>query len=143
MKKWIILLLASVFAMPSWAEQFKNIKDVEVHYSAFNSTFLTAEMARNYSLKRNGYSAILNISVLDNSQAGKPAITADISGNSRNLVGQIRQLNFREVKEGNAIYYLAEFPVSEEESLTFDLNVNAGIKGNGTLKFTQKFYVEE
>ncbi len=98
MKKWITLLLASVFAMPSWAEQFKNIKDVEVHYSAFNSTFLTAEMARTYSLQRNGYSAILNISVLDNSQAGKPAITAVVSGNSRNLVGQTRQLNFREVK---------------------------------------------
>ncbi|KOO09797.1 hypothetical protein AKJ18_37535, partial [Vibrio xuii] len=96
-----------------------------------------------YNLKRNGYSAILNISVLDNSQAGKPAITADVSGSSRNLIGQTRELSFREVKEGNAIYYLAEFPVSEEENLTFDVKVNAGIKGNGTLQFTQKFYVEE
>ncbi|KOO05143.1 DUF4426 domain-containing protein [Vibrio nereis] len=143
MKKWIALLLASTLAMPSWAEQFKNIKDVEVHYSAFNSTFLTSEVARTYNLKRNGYSAILNISVLDNSQAGKPAITADVSGSSRNLIGQTRELSFREVKEGNAIYYLAEFPVSEEENLTFDVKVNAGIKGNGTLQFTQKFYVEE
>lgn len=92
MKKWIILLLASVFAMPSWAEQFKYIKDVEVHYSAFNSTFLTAEMARNYSLKRNGYSAILNISVLDNLKQGSqrlppifPVTAATWSVKSANL----------------------------------------------------------
>lgn len=143
MKKWITLALISLFAVPSWAGQFKTIKDVEVHYSAFNSTFLTAQVAKNYKLKRNAYSAILNISVLDNSQAGKPAITAEINGTSKNLLGQTRQLNFREVQEGDAIYYLAEFPISQEEQLTFDLDVNAGIKGTGRLKFTQKFYVEE
>lgn len=143
MKQWITLLLVSMIALPSYAGQFKTIKDVEVHYSAFNSTFLTPQVARSYKLKRNGYSAILNISVLDNSQAGKPAITADISGSAKNLIGQMRDLSFREVKEGDAIYYLAEFPVSEEERLTFNIDVNAGIKGTGTLKFTQKFYVEE
>lgn len=143
MKKWITLLLVSLFAAPSFAGQFKNIKDVEVHYSAFNSTFLTPQVARSYKLKRNGYSAILNISVLDNSQAGKPAITAQLSGHSKNLIGQMRELTFKEVKEGDAIYYLAEFPISEEERLTFNIDVNAGIKGTGALKFSQKFYVEE
>jgi hypothetical protein len=143
MKIWITLLLASLVALPAFAGQFKTIKEVEVHYSAFNSTFLTPQVARSYKLKRNGYSAILNISVLDNYQPGKPAITASISGSAKNLIGQKRTLNFREVKEGNAIYYLAEFPISDEENLTFDIDVSAGNKGAGRLKFTQKFYVEE
>ncbi|EGA69288.1 hypothetical protein VISI1226_18931 [Vibrio sinaloensis DSM 21326] len=143
MKTWISLMLASVLAVPAWAGQFKTIKDVEVHYSAFNSTFLTPQVARSYKLKRNGYSALLNISVLDNYQAGKPAITAKITGTAKNLIGQTRELSFREVKEANAIYYLAEFPISDEENLTFTIDVNAGNKGTGTLKFTQKFYVEE
>ncbi|MDN3683898.1 DUF4426 domain-containing protein [Vibrio sinaloensis] len=139
MKTWISLMLASLLAVPAWAGQFKTIKDVEVHYSAFNSTFLTPQVARSYKLKRNGYSALLNISVLDNYQAGKPAITAKITGTAKNLIGQTRELSFREVKEANAIYYLAEFPISDEENLTFTIDVNAGNKGTGTLKFTQKF----
>ena len=143
MKKWITLALASLLALPAWAGQFKTIKDVEVHYSAFNSTFLTPQVARSYELKRNGYSTIINISVLDNYQAGKPAITAKVSGSAKNLIGQTKTLEFREVKEGSAIYYLAEFPISEEENLTFNIDVNAGNKGTGRLKFTQKFYVEE
>ncbi|MDA0120680.1 DUF4426 domain-containing protein [Vibrio sp. T11.5] len=143
MKKWITLALASLLALPAWAGQFKTIKDVEVHYSAFNSTFLTPQVARSYELKRNGYSAIINISVLDNYQAGKPAINAKVSGSAKNLIGQTKTLEFREVKEGSAIYYLAEFPISEEENLTFNIDVNAGNKGTGRLKFTQKFYVEE
>ncbi|MCG9583993.1 DUF4426 domain-containing protein [Vibrio tubiashii] len=143
MKQWITLILATALALPAWAGQFKTIKDVEVHYSAFNSTFLTPQVARSYKLKRNGYSAILNISVLDNSQVGKPAITAELSGSAKNLIGQTRELSFREVKEGSAIYYLAEFPISDEERLTFNIDVSAGNKGAGALKFTQKFHVEE
>jgi len=143
MRQWIIALLLAFAALPSSAEQFHSIKNVEVHYSAFNSTFLTPEVARSYQLTRNGYSAILNISVLDTSTLGKPAIEAKISGNVRSLLGNIRELEFSEIKEGDAIYYLAEFPVSNEEDLTFDIDVNAGMKGTGKLKFTQKFYVEE
>ncbi|MFY2509730.1 DUF4426 domain-containing protein [Vibrio pectenicida] len=143
MKTWITVILAFLFSFPSSAEQFKTIKEIEVHYSAFNSTFLTSQVASNYQLKRNGYSAILNISVLDTYQAGKPAMTAKITGDAKNLIGQIKTLEFTEVKEGNAIYYLAEFSISDEENLTFNIDINAGNKGTGRLKFSQKFYVEE
>ncbi|PMG34795.1 hypothetical protein BCU97_02385 [Vibrio splendidus] len=143
MRLWITALLTALVAFPNWAGQFKSIKDVEVHYSAFNSTFLTAQVAKQYQLKRNGYSAILNISVLDNSSLGKPATTAKVSGTAKNLVGNTRTLKFREIKEGDAIYYLAEFPVTHEENITFTIDINAGLKGAGPLRFTQKFYIEE
>ncbi len=143
MRQWILALLLACAALPANAEQLINIKDVEVHYSAFNSTFLTPQVANSYKLTRNGYSAVLNISVLDTSTAGKPAVEAKLSGQVKNLIGNMRELEFSEVKEGNAIYYLAEFPISNEEDLSFDIDVNAGLKGAGKLRFTQKFYVEK
>ncbi|MBY7924413.1 DUF4426 domain-containing protein [Vibrio fluvialis] len=142
MRQWILALLLACATLPANAEQLINIKDVEVHYSAFNSTFLT-QVAKSYKLTRNGYSAVLNISVLDTSTAGKPAVEAKLSGQVKNLIGNMRELEFSEVKEGNAIYYLAEFPISNEEDLSFDIDVNAGLKGAGKLRFTQKFYVEK
>ncbi|WP_428774077.1 DUF4426 domain-containing protein [Vibrio sp.] len=143
MNKWITVVLLGLLSATSWAEQFKTVKDVEVHYSAFNSTFLTPQVARSYQLKRNSYNAILNISVLDRSQPGKPSIEAKLSGYARNLIGNSRNLTFREVKEGDAIYYLAEVPISNEENITFKVDVDAGIKGADTLTFSQKFYVDE
>ncbi|MCG6407256.1 DUF4426 domain-containing protein [Vibrio fluvialis] len=143
MRQWILALLLACAALPANAEQLINIKDVEVHYSAFNSTFLTPQVAKSYKLTRNGYSAVLNISVLDTSTVGKPAVEAKLSGQVKNLIGNMRELEFSEVKEGNAIYYLAEFPISNEEDLSFDIDVNAGLKGAGKLRFTQKFYVEK
>lgn len=142
MRQWTLALLLACAAIPASAEQLINIKDVEVHYSAFNSTFLTPQVAKSYQLTRNGYSAVLNISVLDTNTVGKPAVEATLSGQVKNLIGNMRELAFSEVKEGNAIYYLAEFPISNEEELRFDIDVNAGLKGAGKLKFTQKFYVE-
>jgi hypothetical protein len=53
---------------PVTAGQFKTIKDVEVHYSAFNTAFLTPKIARQYNLSRDGYHALLKISILDNAQ---------------------------------------------------------------------------
>ncbi len=143
MNKWITALLISLLSLPTFAGQFKNMKDIEVHYVAFNSTFLTPKIARSYDIKRNDYLAIINISVLDRASLGKPALEAKISGQARNLIGQIQKLTFREIKEGDAIYYLAELPITHEETFTFDIDVKSGNKGSGKLKFTQKFFVEE
>ncbi len=143
MKKWLSTALISFISLSVHAEQFKNIKNSEIHYSAFNSTLLTAEVATQYQLKRNGHSAILNISVLDNSKLGKPAVDASITGTAKNLIGQIKTLEFKQIKEGQAIYYLAQFSISDEESLTFNINVDAGMTGSGPITFTQKFYVED
>ncbi|PMH43728.1 hypothetical protein BCU68_13385 [Vibrio sp. 10N.286.49.B3] len=143
MSKWILVTLSILLALPSWAGQFITIKDIEVHYSAFNSTFLTPTIAQEYQLTRNSHSALLNISVIDRSKLGKPATSAKLSGHAKNLIGQIKTLSFREIKEGQAIYYLAEFPISSQENLTFDIHVDAGLAGTGTLRFNQKFYIEE
>ncbi|WP_034415144.1 DUF4426 domain-containing protein [Candidatus Photodesmus blepharus] len=143
MKRWIIGSLLATFAVePTLADQFKSIKDIEVHYSAFNSTFLTDQVAQRYGIRRNSHSAIINIVLLDNARTRKPATTAKISGISKNLIGHVYKLAFKEIKEGNSIYYLAEFPITNEENIFFDLDINAGNKGIGKLQFRQIFYIE-
>jgi hypothetical protein len=139
----LLIGLTTLLPTAAIAEQFKTIKNIEVHYSAFNSAFLSAEMARQYHLQRTGHDGLLNISILDTTQVGKPAIIGLVQGKVTNLIGQYKTLNFTEIKEGNAIYYLTQFPIEGEELLNFDINIDADIKGPGNLKFQQKFYVEE
>ncbi len=143
MRKWMMSLLLTLLALPASAEQQKTIKDIEVPYSAINSTFLTPTVARSYPRTRNGNTAILNISVLDRASLGKPATEAKLTGHAKTLIGNLRELSFKQVKEGNAIYYLADVPISNEEMLTFDIDVDAGLKGAGKLTFSQKFYTEQ
>lgn len=144
--KWIIsaLILAVSLVSPLvQAEQSKEIGQLEVHYIAFPSTFITPEIASQYQISRSAYNGLINITVLDKMQNGKPAITGILQGRVRNLLGNSNTLNFREIKEGDAVYYIAEFRISDQETYIFDIDINAEGNRSGKLTFNQKFYVDD
>lgn len=122
------------------AEQFKQFSNLEVHYIAIPSTFIQPKIAKQYAIKRSKNNGLLNISILDNKQ-NKQAIEATLTGTGKNLIGQTHQLVFAQIKEGDAIYYLAEYPYTNEEIVNFNIKIKTKTKSN-TLKFQHKFYVE-
>ena len=134
-------LLAIAFVSASSAENMKKMDNINVHYIALGSTFLTPEIAKAYGIERSRYKGLVNISVLDNTQKGNPSKTVVINGKARNDVGQIKSLDFMEVKEGDAVYYLAQVSYTNEETIYFDINItDKGQQHN--LTFSQKFYVD-
>ncbi|WP_445426764.1 MULTISPECIES: DUF4426 domain-containing protein [unclassified Alishewanella] len=133
------MLSSLLFVSSVHAEQKKQLGDWDIHYIAFNSTFLTPEVARAANLSRNKNNAIINISVLDT--ASQQAQEVIISGIARNLLGQQRNLTFREIKDGAAIYYIAVMPFRNEEQFRFSLDIRQGNKRQ-QLNFEQKLYTE-
>ena len=138
--KWLCAL-AFMLTTTVNAENMKKLNDLNVHYIAIGSTFLTPEIAKAYGIERSRYKGLVNIAVLDNTQDGNPAKTVNISGKARNDVGQIKSLDFMEVKEGDAVYYLAQVGYSNEETIYFDINITDKGKQHN-LTFSQKFYVD-
>lgn len=135
----IITALLCVMGNAS-AEIKQRLGNWDVHYIAFTSTFLTPEIARANNIQRSGKNAVVNISVLDANS--KQAQTVNMTGTARNLLGTAKPLTFTQVKEGEAIYYLATVPFSHKETLRFDITIK---QGNVTknLKFQQMMYVED
>lgn len=133
----IVLLCSS---LPSVAEQSQDFANLQVHYIALPSTFLQASIAQNYAIKRSKYTGLVNISVLDKN-AGKQAVSATLSGSGTNLLGQVSILKFKKISEGDAIYYLASYPFSNEEIVNFAIKITTKNQTN-TLKFQHKFYVD-
>lgn len=140
--KLLLAITISVFAMSyASAENMKKLGSMNVHYMAIGSTFFTPEIAKVYGITRSRYNGLINISVLDNTKAGTPAKTVSIIGKAKNNLGQFKTIEFNEVKEGDAIYYLAQIKYRNEETMHFTLIINDG-KEQQTLNFTQKFYVD-
>ena len=83
----ILLLIVSLLLVSATAsaEQKKELRQWEVHYIVFPTTFLTPEIAKANGLIRSKYNALVNISVLD--KTTKIAQRIDISGTARNLIG--------------------------------------------------------
>ncbi len=64
-----------------------------------------------------------------------------LSGKARNLLGTEKKLSFREIREGNAIYYIAELSHTNEERFKFIIDVTQN-GTNGQINFEQTFFVD-
>lgn len=143
MAKFYQILCVSIllcFSLPASAEQFQEFGNLQVHYIALPSTFLTPDIAQHYGIKRSKYTGVINITVLDKAAKLK-AVAADLSGSGDNLIGQSQRLEFKTITEGDAIYYIATYPFSNEEIVNFNVKINSQNKTN-MLKFQHKFYVD-
>ena len=141
---WFIPIIAAtllLFSQVSSAENMKKLGSMNVHYIAFGATFLTPEIAKAYGIERSKYNGLVNISVLDNTKKGTPAKSVGISGTAQNLTGQFKRLEFEEVREGSAIYYLAQVSYRDKEKIKFDITITDDGKTH-QLSFSQTFYVD-
>lgn len=112
--------------------------DTTVHYNTFNSTFLTPDIAKAAELNRSKNQGVINISVIKD---GKPQM-AQVSGTVKDLTSQSVNLNFKQITEQGAIYYIAQYPVPQQETRTFDIKVQTGDKIN-TINFNQELFPGE
>ena len=129
----MLLLLAGVAQAENSIERGEYV----VHYNALPSTSISPDVARQYAITRSANRALLNIAVL---RQGKP-VTATLSGSATNLAGQRQELAVREVREGEAIYYLAEPGVANQDTLAFQVDVlPEGAQQPIPVVFRQEFF---
>lgn len=144
MRHWkgLIAMLLLLAAASAGAES-RVFGRYEVHYSIFAADFLQPGIAQAYGIVRAPDRAVLNIAVrrrLDG--GGDEAVAAEVSGTRSDLIHKT-PLEFREVVEPGARYYLAHFPVRNDETLYFDLNIAPdGDDAMLGLRFEKRFFVD-
>ena len=135
------LLMFSVSAM---AENSTAIGEYVIHHNAITTDNLSPQMASAYGLQRSKGRAMLNVSVIKGKQGrmGTP-VAAKIDATTRNVIGQTSTIALREVREGNAIYYIGDFPVAHRETLDFFLQVTPeGENSPFKAQLRQEFYTD-
>lgn len=143
MRKAITALLsatAMIFSPLSIAEQMQRFGQYELHYIVIPTTMLKPEIAAEYNISRGKDRALVNVSVLNRE---KKPVNANIIGDSQNLLGQLQSLNFTQVTEGEAIYYLAEIRFADQEVHRIKIEATAPDGKSTLLKFNQKLYWAE
>ena len=145
MRKIKLFILLSLFtSLTVFAEQSRDFANLEVHYIALPSTFLQANIAKVHDIERSSHTGLVNIAILDKDQDLKPQ-KAHFIGTAKNLIGQSVELKFKEIIEGQSIYYIATYKFTNEEIVNFEIKIKADDNKNkksNNLKFQHKFYVE-
>ena len=138
---FLLTACLSVTAMAADAikgDRQETFGDVTVHYNTFNSTFLTPDIAKAAELVRSKNQGVINVSVIKD---GKPLI-AQVNGTVKDLTSQSVPLKFKQITEQGAVYYIAQYPVDQQEVRTFEIKVQNGDKIN-TINFNQELFPGE
>jgi hypothetical protein len=141
-KNILTIVVTLFFAMVSnvYAEKSKDYGDYIVHYNAFTTDALHAETAKHYNIRRSKNRGMINISVQKKNN-NNSAVTADVSGTASNLTGQLKSLDMKEIKEGEAIYYISDFSVANRETLDFSVDIKVAGKDKPLkVTFRQQFF---
>ncbi|MCB1829608.1 MAG: DUF4426 domain-containing protein [Chromatiaceae bacterium] len=136
-----LLMLLPLSAM---AENSTRQSGYTVHHNAFPTAILTPDIAGNYQIIRSKFRGMLNVSVIkDEAGTTGTPVSAQIDAQSTNLTGQIRHIPLREIREGNAIYYIGDFPIVDNETLTFSLDVLPdGAEQHIKTSLQQQFFID-
>ncbi|MCP4789099.1 MAG: DUF4426 domain-containing protein [Gammaproteobacteria bacterium] len=138
----IVTTISIISSNFSQAEQALETNNYQIHYNAFNTMVVSPQVAQSFGFVRARNRALLNISVLD-ANTKKP-LMAMVKGQRKNLMGQIYPLEFQQIVEQGAIYYIAELRFSEAELWQFDIQVQPDPHNPAIpLKFTQTFYLQQ
>lgn len=131
----LLLLINSALANDKPYQQFG---DYKVFATVFNSTFITPEIAKSYKLVRAKDRVYINVAVVKEGTFGLPA---KVEGKATNLMQQSNTLEFMEIKEPDATYYLAPLFHLNEEIIHFTIDVTPeGETEAHTVTFTKKLY---
>jgi hypothetical protein len=135
------LLSGLLFALPVLAENSVRSGELVVHYNAVPTTSLTADVARQYGITRSANRALVNVSVRRGAPGADQAVPATVRVAATNLNGQRSDLRVREVREGEAIYYLAEPRIGARDTLDFELRITPqGSAAPVLVRFRQEFF---
>ncbi len=142
--KWSLtslLLVCSFHPVTASAEQAKRFGDYIVHYNTLTTDMLNPDVAREYDIQRSRSRAMINISVIR--QSDNQAVPADLTVTSGMLTGHKQDLTMRKIREGDAIYYVSDFPVAHRDTLNFAVRVKPeGSRQSHRFEFEKQFFTE-
>ena len=134
---WLTLLCG-----PAVAQQSETFGPFELHYSVVNTTFLAPEIAATYNITRGDKRAILNLAVREKLADGSAARAMVLKGRTWDLI-QSQTLEFKEIRESEAVYYIAEFAFINEEWRFFEVDFRpTGAQKTYTFKFKHQLYTD-
>ncbi len=140
-----LVLISICYCLPAFAQEVESTRilgDYQVHYSVFNSQYVPADIATVHGLVRGKDQALINITVQE-AATGK-TIPARVSGHARNLLQQLKPLDFKAIEEPGAHYSIASLRHSHEEVFHFIIDISPPSASRPLrLEFNRKLYVEQ
>lgn len=138
----LLLPLVTADAQAQRSERFDNY---ELHFSVVNTTFLDPGVASQYCIVRGERRGIVNIAVREHIEGRgdgeAKTVPMQLKGRTWDLIAE-QPLEFIEVNEGSAVYYIGDFQFINREWRWFELSFRPqGADRSYTHTFKHQLYI--
>jgi len=138
-----LVLLASLMSFSAGAQAGqKDFGEYTVSWSVFPSTFLAPEVAKANDLQRGNGIGVVNIAIMREAENGqlKP-VNGQVEGSVSNDIQQTTFLGFRRIKEGDAVYFIAQYQYQSGGMMTFNVTAQPTDSNKGLpVRFTHTLF---
>lgn len=130
--------LATLACLSAQAQNRAEYAPYTIYYNAFDSGFLTEDIARQYGVVRSKSRGVLTVNVLRN---GKP-VSARVEAWIKDADGEPVDVSVRRQAQGQSTDFISTFRVEPPQTLNFTLYVSpSGHDGSPMqIGFTQTFF---
>ncbi|QOR40460.1 DUF4426 domain-containing protein [Billgrantia diversa] len=137
-------LLLGLLPLAGQAQQFEQIGDYQIHYSAVSTSFLPSSVAEAHGIQRSPALALLNVSVLEEVDGQLRPVNASVSGSVGEVQGSKQQpLSFRTLRSGETQSQIAVFRIRDDEPMHFTLEVRYDRNREpAEVNFIQRFHID-
>lgn len=137
----LVALMSGLLSLSALAGS-KDFGDQQVLYSVFPSTFLSPEVAQANNLQRSGGIGVVSISIMkETGENTMQPLSGQVEGQVSNDIQQVRQLGFRRITEGDAVYFIAQYQYSSGELMTFNITARpTGSEDELSLRFSHTLF---
>jgi hypothetical protein len=121
----------------------KDFGDYVLLFTAIPTDTLRPDIASNHGITRSANRVLLNVSMLKKTEGAPDVpVPGTVKAGAVNLNGQTKNLSVREIREGEAIYYVGDVSISGEETLVFSVEAQpTGATGVPlSVRFQRQFY---
>lgn len=140
------MVAAVVLALSTTAVQALQAVEFDeyiIHYNAFMADMLDPRVAKAHGIQRSQNRGVLTVAIQRKPGHVPADVPAQVKAQARTHNQQLRPMEVREIRDGQAIYYLADFPVRNEEVLDFEVNVQPQKATEPyTFRFRQQFFTK-
>lgn len=129
-------------AMEPATSSSRDFGNYVLHFNAIRTVSLTPEIAKIYNITRSANRAMLNVSLVKKVD-GTPGVpvAGSIAAKAVNLNGQLKDLTLREIREGDAIYYIGDVLVADDETLVFTVEATPADETSlYSVRFQREFF---
>jgi hypothetical protein len=139
------LFAAGLFATPGvWAQGPIVTGDYSIYYSAITSETLDPDVAKVYGIQRSNRAGLLNVSVMKTQPDGPSRnVPAQVEASGRTGQGPKGLIAMREIRVGDGISYVGQFPIENEQIVDFEIQVTPPAAPEPTMiELQEQFFVD-